>query len=35
LEATYYDWRTPIRSIVLKENMNFALIFPEDARREI
>jgi len=35
LEATYYDWKTPIRSIVLKENMNLALIFPDDVRREM
>ena len=31
-EATYYDWKMPIRSLVLKENMNFALIFPKDVR---
>jgi len=34
-EAVYYDWRAPIRSLVLKENMNFALIFPRDVRRRM
>jgi len=32
-ESAYYDWKAPIRSIILKENMNFALIFPIDARK--
>jgi len=32
-EATYYDWKAPMRSLVLKENMNFALIFPVDVRK--
>ncbi|MEM2163714.1 MAG: hypothetical protein QW521_02255 [Desulfurococcaceae archaeon] len=31
-ESAYYDWKTPIRSLVLKENMNFAFIFPVDVR---
>jgi len=34
-EATYYDWKAPIRSLILKENMNFALIFPEDVRKKM
>lgn len=32
-ESAYYDLKAPIRSLVLKENMNFALIFPDDARK--
>jgi len=32
-EAVYYDWKTPIRSLILKENMNLALIFPIDVRK--
>jgi hypothetical protein len=32
-ESAYYDWKAPIRSIILKENMNFALIFPIDVRK--
>jgi len=34
-EATYYDWKTPIRSLALKENMNFALIFSKNVRKEM
>ena len=34
-EAVYYDWKAPIRSIILKENMNFALIFPVDVRKRM
>jgi hypothetical protein len=33
-ETAYYDWRTPIRSLVLKENYNFALIFPVETRKD-
>ena len=32
-EAVYYDWKAPMRSLILKENMNFALIFPLDVRK--
>jgi len=34
-ESTYYDWKAPIRSIILKENMNFALIFPIEVRKQM
>lgn len=34
-ESTYYDWMAPIRSIILKENMNFALIFPKEVRKKM
>ena len=33
-EAAYYDLRAPIRSLILKENMNFALIFPVETRKD-
>jgi hypothetical protein len=33
--SAYYDWKAPIRSLVLKENCNFALIFPKDVRKEM
>jgi hypothetical protein len=33
--SAYYDWKAPIRSLVLKENCNFALIFPKDVRTEM
>ena len=32
-EAAYYDLKAPIRALILKENMNFALIFPVDVRK--
>jgi hypothetical protein len=35
MESTYYDLKAPIRSLILKENMNFALIFPVDVRKEM
>jgi len=35
MESTYYDLRAPIRSLILKENMNFALIFPVDTRKNM
>jgi hypothetical protein len=34
-EAVYYDWKAPMRSLILKENMNFALVFPVDVRKEM
>ena len=34
-EAVYYDWKAPMRSIILKENMNFALVFPIEVRRNV
>ena len=34
-EAVYYDWKAPMRSIILKENMNLALIFPVDVRKQM
>lgn len=34
LSPAYYDLKAPIRSIILKENSNFALIFPIDVRKE-
>jgi len=34
IESAYYDLKAPIRSLVLKENMNFALIFPLETRRD-
>jgi hypothetical protein len=34
-EAAYYDLKAPIRSLVLKENYNFALIFPKEVRKEM
>jgi hypothetical protein len=35
MEAPYYDLKAPIRSIILKENMNFAIIFPVDVRKRM
>jgi len=35
MEAPYYDLKAPIRSLILKENMNFALIFPLDVRKRM
>jgi len=35
METSYYDWKAPIRSLVLRENMNLALIFPRDVRKEM
>ncbi|MEO0260698.1 MAG: hypothetical protein ABIM77_08175 [candidate division WOR-3 bacterium] len=32
--SEFYDWRTPIRALVLKENYNAALIFPVDVRKK-
>lgn len=32
---TYYDLKAPIRTLVLRENYNFALIFPIDVRKEM
>jgi len=34
-DSTYYDLKAPIRSLILKENLNFALIFPQDTRKEM
>lgn len=31
----YYDLKAPIRALILKENYNFALIFPIDVRKEM
>jgi len=35
MEGAYYDLKAPIRSLILKENMNFALIFPSDVRKKM
>jgi hypothetical protein len=35
MEGAYYDLRAPMRSLILKENMNFALIFPSDVRKRM
>lgn len=32
---TYYDVKAPIRTLILKENYNFALIFPITVRKEM
>jgi hypothetical protein len=34
-EAVYYDWKAPMRSLILKENMNFALVFVKECRKEM
>ena len=35
MESAYYDLKAPMRALVLKENMNFALIFPQDVRKRM
>lgn len=35
VDVSYYDLRTPIRALVLKENYNFALAFPVDVRKDV
>lgn len=34
MSETYIDWKTPIRSLILKENFNLGLIFPIDVRKK-
>jgi len=34
-ELSYYDWRAPMRALILKENYNLALVFPVSVRKEM